>query len=118
MICLTEIKIWGITVGGAVLQNELRNRLPTEFLDRLPAGNSIVDSAITELPGLSQLLADDVASAFAQSLRRVWWTMTGIAGAGLFASLAMHDIKLHTTVDENWNLRVKEESEQSHMARS
>ncbi|KAJ6482029.1 major facilitator superfamily domain-containing protein [Mycena vitilis] len=96
--------VWGITVGGTILQNELHKRLPADFVAEFPGGVEIAYSIIPVIRTLQEPLKTQVRVAFAESLKVVWWTTTGIAGIGLLACLGMKHYKLHTTVDENWGM--------------
>jgi hypothetical protein len=45
-----------------------------------------------------------VQKAFAESMSTIWLVMTGIAGLGLLASLAMREVEMGTEVDERFAL--------------
>ncbi|KAH9481262.1 Efflux pump FUS6 [Psilocybe cubensis] len=98
---------WGVTIGSAVLQNQLKSDLPVGFTDQFPAGVAIAYSIIPIVPGLSQPLKDQVRDAFAKGLATLWQVHTGIIGAGLIACLFMRGLPLHTEVDKNWELEEK-----------
>ena len=91
-----------MALGGAILQNELRNRLPAEFLVRFPQGVAIVYSAIPQIPQLTQPLKDQVHQAFIDSLRPVWQALAAICGVGLLSTLFMRSLPLHATTDDDW----------------
>ncbi|KAJ7629491.1 iron permease [Mycena polygramma] len=101
--------VWGITVGGTILQNELHKRLPADFVAEFPGGVEIAYSIIPVIRILPEPLKTQVRVAFADSLKVVWWTTTGIAGLGLLVCLCMKHYKLHTTVDENWGMEGEKE---------
>lgn len=42
--------------------------------------------------------------AFGVALSVIWKTSTGVLAIGLFASLLMRDVPLHTNVDEKWGI--------------
>ncbi|KAJ7210523.1 iron permease [Mycena pura] len=96
--------IWGVTIGGTVLQNELATRLPPAFLAQLPGhgGTQIAFQVIPSIRGLPVPLKDEVRHAFAGSLRVLWNVLVGVSGAGLLASLLMKHLPLHTSVDARW----------------
>ncbi len=95
-------QIWGVTVGGAILQNELKNKLPASFLSQFPQGAELAFSAIPAIPTLEQPLKDEVRNAFGEALKVVWFVLLGIAVAGFVSSLGMRQLKLHTNIDEDW----------------
>ncbi|KAI0311002.1 hypothetical protein OF83DRAFT_1032136, partial [Amylostereum chailletii] len=96
--------IWGVTLGGAILQNELDKRLPQEFLASLPRsrGSQLAFAAIPLIKGLNEPLKTEVRAAFAGALKVVWEALAGIAAAGLVVSFAMKHFPLHTYVDSEW----------------
>ncbi|KAI0291116.1 major facilitator superfamily domain-containing protein [Russula brevipes] len=94
--------IWGVTAGGAVLQNELMKKLPAAFLAQFPQGAEIAIATIPIIPSLEQPLKDQVRDTFADALRVVWQVVLGIAIAGFLCSLGMRELKLHTEIDEDW----------------
>ncbi|KAK7059979.1 iron permease [Favolaschia claudopus] len=96
--------VWGVTVGGTVLQNQLHKRLPAEFAAQFPGGVEIAYAAIPLIRTLEEPLKTQVRNAFADSLKIVWWVTTGIAGLGLLCSLGMKHYPLHTSVDKDWGL--------------
>ncbi|CCM04080.1 uncharacterized protein FIBRA_06239 [Fibroporia radiculosa] len=107
-------QVWGITIGGTVLQNQLEKRLPPAFRAQLPSGTAIAYATIPLVRGLAEPLQTEVRIAFAQSLRIVWAVLVGIGGIGLAASLAMRALPLRKAVDKNWALeRSGEELERS-----
>ena len=89
-------------MGGAVLQNELHKRLPSDFLAQFPQGAEVAFSAIPLIRDLSQPLKDEVRNAFAGSMQVVWQVLAGIGGIGFFASFLMKQLPLHTAVDADW----------------
>ncbi|KAF7340295.1 Iron permease [Mycena venus] len=96
--------VWGVTVGGTILQNELNKRLPAEFIAQFPGGVEIAYSIIPTIRSLQEPLRTQVRVAFAESMKVVWWTTTGIAGLGFLLSLCMKHYKLHTAVDKDWGM--------------
>jgi len=94
--------IWGVTVGGAILQNELKNKLPAEFLAQFPQGVELAFAMIPSIPTLEQPLKDEVRKTFGEALKVVWQAVLGIAIAGFLSSLGMRQLQLHTDIDQDW----------------
>lgn len=104
----TEIGIlqgWGIIVGGAILQNGLRQRLPSILISSLPQGTQLTYSVIPLIPELSDQLQADIRVAFAGSIRLIWKIMIGFSAAGMVSSLLMREVPLRITMDETWGLK-------------
>ena len=98
--------MWGIAIGGAILQNELNTRLPQEFLDSIAQASNgssqsaeLVYAVIPLVKDLSEPLKQQVQVAFAESIRRIWIVMTAIAVLGLLSSFLMRDVPLQSKVD-------------------
>ena len=104
---LTHVQVWGVTIGTAVLQTQLSQRLPADFVDSLPGGVSLAYSVIPVIPSLPEPAHTQVRVAFAQSIRVLWLVMIGIAGFGALAALLMKGLPLHTQVDERWGMEEK-----------
>ncbi|KAG8908872.1 hypothetical protein FRC01_007214 [Tulasnella sp. 417] len=101
-------QMWGITIGATVLQNELKKRLPGDFLSLFPKQNvEIAYAAIPMIRGLEESRRIEVQDAFAGSIRIIWLVMTGLAGVGLVTSLVMKELKLHEATDEDWGMKEK-----------
>ncbi|KAJ6470866.1 iron permease [Mycena sanguinolenta] len=96
--------IWGIAIGGTILQNELQSHLPADFVALFPGRVEIAYSTIPLIRTLPEPLRSEVRKAFAQALRKVWLVATGIACLGFLASLFMKAYPLHTSVDGNWGM--------------
>lgn len=97
--------MWGVTIGGAVLQNELMRKLPAAFLAQLPQGSEVASTAIPFIPALEQPLRDEVRAAFAGAMQVVWQVLAGIGGIGFLWSFLMKGLPLHTSVDKEWSRR-------------
>ncbi|KAG8990543.1 hypothetical protein FRB90_001730 [Tulasnella sp. 427] len=103
-------QMWGITIGAAVLQNELKRRLPGDFLTLFPKQNvEIAYAAIPMINELGEAQRIAVQDAFAGSIRVIWLVMVGMAGAGFVTSVAMQQLKLHEATDEDWGMKEKPE---------
>lgn len=103
-------QVWGVTIGGTVLQNQLQKRLPADFVAQFPQGTGIAYATIPLINSLPEPLKTEVRVAFAQSLKVVWEVMVGIAGAGLISSLFMKGLPLHTSTDRSWELQQKDQA--------
>lgn len=106
-------QIWAITIGGAILQNELKRRLPPNFVSEFPEGISIAYAIVPQIPTLPQPLKDDVRAAFSDSLNVVWKVLVGLTGAGFLSSFLMKGFPLHTQIDQAWALKDKEQQEKA-----
>jgi hypothetical protein len=96
------VQIWGVTVGGAILQNELKKTLPISFLAQFPEGVELAFAAIPSIPMLEQPLKNEVQKTFGEALKVVWQVALGIAVAGFVSCLGMRQLKLHTNIDQDW----------------
>lgn len=96
-------QVWGVTIGGTVLQNELKKRLPAAFLAQVPQGSEVAFSVIPVIAELEEPLRNEVRAAFAGSMQVFWQVLTGIGGIGFLASLFMKGIPLHDSVDKEWS---------------
>ncbi|KAH8102989.1 hypothetical protein BXZ70DRAFT_1063074 [Cristinia sonorae] len=103
------LKVWGVSIGAAILRNELAKRLPAEFLQQVlnngRPDSSNVNLAFSVIPLTRKLddpLRHEVRVAFGEAVRVIWKTMTGIVAIGLLASLMMKDVPRY--VGENWDL--------------
>lgn len=101
-------QVWGVAIGGTILQNQLAARLPSEFL-RLVQGVDIAYSAIPLIPTLDDPLHGQVTEAFWSALSVLWKVLAGIAGAGLLSALLMKDVPMHETVDKTQEVEPSDE---------
>ncbi|GBE77394.1 Efflux pump FUS6 [Sparassis crispa] len=97
-------QVWGVTIGGTVLQNQLLKHLPEGFSSQFPQGAQIAYSIIPIIGKLPPSLSGEVRAAFATSLKVVWEVMIGIGGLGILASLLMKHLPLHTYTDDEWGV--------------
>ncbi|PBK81733.1 iron permease [Armillaria gallica] len=95
-------QIWGITIGGTILQNQLVKKLPQQLLTQFSLQTDVVFDVIPLLRELEEPLLGQVRAAFASSLQLVWQVMAGISGLGLLISFFMRHMRLHTSVDSDW----------------
>jgi hypothetical protein len=98
------IQIWGVTTGGAILQNVLKKKLHAAFVTLFPQGVEIAFETIPIIPSLDQPLKDDVRNAFGIALKVVWQALLGISIAGLLFSIGMKQLELHTEIDKDWGV--------------
>ncbi|KAG8904966.1 hypothetical protein FRB99_000968 [Tulasnella sp. 403] len=104
---------WGITIGGTILQNELKRHLPEAFLDSLAqqsgTGNSqsveIAYAVIPQVSSLPEPIKTGVRDAFATSLRIIWIVMASLCVVGFLSVLLMKELKMHEKTDEQWGYR-------------
>ncbi|KAH9993180.1 major facilitator superfamily domain-containing protein [Russula vinacea] len=94
--------IWGVTAGGAIIQNELKRNLPASFLTQFPQGVEIAFETIPAIPSLDQPLKDAVRNAFGITLKAVWQLVLGVAVAGSLCTIGMKQLQLHSKMDEDW----------------
>jgi hypothetical protein len=106
------VKVWGVTIGGSVLQNELKHRLPSAFVSVFPEGTAIAYAVIPLISTMEQPLKDEVRKAFAGSLSVIWRVLIGIGALGLIASLGMKRLPLHTDVDRDWGIAESDRREE------
>lgn len=96
--------MWGVTIGTAVIQNELRKNLPPDVLAEVPGGVQFAYSAITAIGTFPPASQAAIQIAFAKSISIIWQVMIGIASIGLISSMFMKALPLHTQVDGHWAL--------------
>lgn len=96
---------WASSISATIFQNRLQARLPTAFLDLIPAGQDVTYSGIPLIPSLAPELQDTVRSVFAESIRLVWYISLGLCAAG-FASVAVQKhVPLHTKMDNRFGMK-------------
>ena len=91
-------------MGGAILQNELKKKLPAQFLAQFPQDVELAFAAIPSIAKLDQPLKDEVQQMFGEALKVVWLFVLGIAGVGFLSSLGMREFHLHTNTDQDWGI--------------
>ncbi|KAH9962025.1 major facilitator superfamily domain-containing protein [Lactifluus volemus] len=105
--------IWGVTVGGTILQNELKKNLPASFIAQFPEGVEIAYATIPIIPKLTSPLRDDVRDTFGNALKVVWQAVLGMSIAGFLFSLGMRQLELHTVIDEDWGRKDSDVAQRS-----
>ncbi|KAG8992172.1 hypothetical protein FRB90_001068 [Tulasnella sp. 427] len=101
---------WGVTIGATILQNELRKKLPAEFLAQFPSkGVEIAYAIIPQIPGLPEPVKTEVQDAFTASLRPTWLTMTALSAIGFLCVLGMQELEMHKRTDDEWGMDGQEQ---------
>ncbi|KAI0686124.1 iron permease [Earliella scabrosa] len=100
----TFAQTWGIAISGVILQNQLKDKLPAEFVAMFPHDIDIAFAAIPVIRALDESLRDAVQLAFAESMATIWKVMIGISGLGLLTVFALKEIPMSTTTDDNYGL--------------
>ncbi|RDB27052.1 Efflux pump FUS6 [Hypsizygus marmoreus] len=99
--------IWSVTIGGAILQNTIQTKLPSEFTAQFPGGAAVFYEVIAEIDAVDEPLRSEVRAAFGDALKLTWLVLTGVSGLGLISSLVMRGLPLHTTTDKDWGVKEK-----------
>ncbi|KAI0746387.1 Mfs1.2 [Daedaleopsis nitida] len=101
----TCAQIWGVTVGGALLQNGLKGRLPESVRNSLSGIDNVAYAVVPLIASMAQPEKDLTRRAFAVSLQIVWKLLIGVAAVGLVSSLGMKAVSLRAERDENWEMQ-------------
>ncbi|KAF8553804.1 MFS general substrate transporter [Imleria badia] len=101
--------VWGITVGGTVVQNELAKKLPASFIQSVPQGTAIMYALVPKLSTYPTQTRLEIQVAYAASLAVLWQVLAGVSGMGLVASLFMKGLPLHDVLDEKWTIKNEQE---------
>ncbi|OCH84463.1 MFS general substrate transporter [Obba rivulosa] len=109
--CRAFAGVWGVAIGGTILQNELSRRLPPSFAESFPGGVALAYATIPKVASLSEPARDAVRAAFAQSIAVIWRVMIAVAVLGLAVSLMMKAVPMHAQTDENWGLEKSRDGE-------
>ncbi|KAI1790040.1 Mfs1.2 [Ganoderma leucocontextum] len=108
----TFSQIWGVTIGGTILQNGLEVKLPDSVKNTFPSLNNVAYAIIPLVSSMEQPAKDLTRRAFAASLGTVWHVLIVVAGVGLLASLMMEGLPLHTQKDEDFAMKSGEADEE------
>ncbi|KAH8823750.1 major facilitator superfamily domain-containing protein [Flagelloscypha sp. PMI_526] len=95
---------WGITICATILQNQLKQNLPSDFKTKFPANVELAYAIIKVIPTVDEPLQSQLKLVFANGMSTIWKTMVGISGAGLLSVLIMKDVPLPDRTDENFAL--------------
>ncbi|GJJ14376.1 hypothetical protein Clacol_008640 [Clathrus columnatus] len=106
-----KTQIWGVTIGGAILQNGLAYNLPTEVVSQVGAGVGLLYAIIPQIRGFDEPLRGVLQQAFLVSLRPVWIVITGLSVAGFFSSLIMGNVPMHIHTDKKWDPHANQSKE-------
>ncbi|KAI0648730.1 iron permease [Trametes meyenii] len=102
--CRTFSQTWGVTISASILQNELKKRLPAEFLAGFEDGVEIAYAAIPVIRTLPGPLQTEVRAAFAGSMAVVWKAMIGFSAAGFFTLFLLREVPMQRHTDETYGL--------------
>lgn len=94
--------IWGVTAGGAIIQNELKKKLPVSFVMQFPQGVEIAFETIPIIRRLTQPLKGEVQNTFGIALKVVWQVVLGLSIVGILCTIGMKQLELHTNIDKDW----------------
>ena len=86
------------------MQDELKRRLPPDFVSQFPAGTQITYAAIPRIHQLPEPLRTEVRVAFADSVSTVWKIMVGFSGIGVLALFLLKEIEMKTYTDTRFGL--------------
>ena len=93
-----------MAISASILQNELKHRLPPEFLQEFPSGVEIAYAAIPIIRTLPAQTQEEVRVAFAESMATVWKAMIGFSAAGFISLFIMGEVPMQKQVDETYAL--------------
>lgn len=102
-------QVFGIVIGSTTLSNQLKKRMPAEFLASLPGGPGTAYSHITEISSIPEPLRTQVRIGLSDSVRYIWIVMIGFSAAALALSLIQKPMPLNGTTDEAWGLVQKKD---------
>ncbi|KAG6844975.1 hypothetical protein H0H87_001918 [Tephrocybe sp. NHM501043] len=102
---------WGVSIGGAILQNALKKKLPSALVSQFPDSADIAYSIVPTIPMLLDPLKHDVQFGFLRSFRILWIATEVLCALGTLTVLFMKDLPLRKTVDKDWGLEKKTETE-------
>ncbi|KAG8221194.1 MFS general substrate transporter [Butyriboletus roseoflavus] len=110
--------VWGVTIGSAVLQNELSKTLPTSFIQSVPqvTANPTLYALIPELSTLPPYTRSEIQDAFARSLVALWRVLAVVCAVGGVASLFMKGLALSHTLDATWAVKHGEKDQDKEAA--
>ncbi|OSC98500.1 MFS multidrug transporter [Trametes coccinea BRFM310] len=112
-----NLTTWGVTISAAILQNELKRRLPAAFLQQFPDGVEIAYAIIPLIPNLEEPLHSEVRKAFAKSMATIWKALAGISAAGFVATFLLREVPMQTYTDEKFGLEGQRERQGGALSR-
>ncbi|KAJ7709506.1 MFS general substrate transporter [Mycena rosella] len=101
---------WGVAVGGAILQNQLRMHLPSSVIAQFPDASDLVYQVIPAISGMVSPQKEETEMAFLLSMRLIWIVMAALCGIGLLCMAFVRDIPLARTVDSKWGMQPRASS--------
>jgi hypothetical protein len=105
-------QVWGVTIGGTILQNQLLKKLPAQVLGQVDGSSAIAFEIIPVIGNLPQPLRDEVRHAFAASIIVIWKVLAGIAALGVVSCLLMRGLSLDDPIKDKTNEpKVEQEKE-------
>lgn len=94
-----------MAISASILQNELKSRLPAEFVAKFPSGIEIAYAAIPVIHTLDEPLRTQVRVAFAESMAVVWKAMIGFSAAGFLTLFLLREVPMQKHTDETYGLQ-------------
>ncbi|KAJ3564470.1 hypothetical protein NPX13_g7833 [Xylaria arbuscula] len=90
----------GVTIGSAIYQNVLKEKLWERFGELPGAAEEIkrIRDDIDELNHLPEGWHDGVAASIQEAFRSVWFTVVGLAAVAVITASLMKQHKLHSTL--------------------
>ncbi|KAJ7589047.1 Mfs1.2 [Mycena floridula] len=114
--CRSFAGIWGISIGAAILQNQLGSRISQSTLElELLGGNLKLDMTYSVIPNIRFLdspIKEEMQQAFSESLAVVWQVLVGLLGIGLIASMLMPGLPLQNKLDDKWTHQLNEKAQE------
>ncbi|KAG6919675.1 hypothetical protein DXG01_002618 [Tephrocybe rancida] len=104
---------WGVSIGGAILQNALKQKLPPALIRQFPDSANIAYSIVPTIPTLPEPLKHDVQTGFLKSFRVLWIATEVMCALGVLSIVFMKDLPLRRTVDKDWGLEKKPSGSES-----
>ncbi|CDO75065.1 hypothetical protein BN946_scf184605.g6 [Trametes cinnabarina] len=115
--CRTFAQTWGVAISASILQNELKKRLPAEFIAQFPEGVEIAYAAIPVIRTLDEPLKTEVRVAFAESMAIVWRAMIGFSAAGYVTLFMLREVPMQKHTDETYGLQQQKEGRERSVER-
>lgn len=105
-------QVFGIVIGSTTLSNQLKRRMPAEFLASLPGGPGTAYSHITEISSIPEPLRTQVRIGLSDSIKYIWIVLIAFSAAGLLWSFCQKPMPLNGTTDEAWGLVEKKQDKE------
>ena len=101
---ISSPQTWGLTISATVLQNELKKKLPHQFLSQFGQGQEIAYAAIPKIATLEEPMRTEVRLAFSKSIGTVWTVMMGISLLGILTIFLLREVPMNMFTDEKFGL--------------